>query len=945
MNLGLADALVASLGFPTLVAFTETWLDRGTESVGLTGYHLVSRLDRRKGAKLDRGGIILYARDGFELSIVHVANSDEDERSWHVIHSDCGPISLCVWYRRPEAGEVASIQRFQNEFQRFSADCVSTIVIGDMNVHNPEWLRWSTRPTPEGTALENVCCEMGLEQFVQKPTRGENLLDLVLSDLASGLRTKVTPGIHDDDHWGVLASVDVSIPSSEPVSRKVYNFKKANWQRLRGILRDKSWEDFFVNLSADDAAEGFTKFVLDAVNACIPSRWMKDKVYAHPWLNDACRDALRRKHAAVGTPAFPQRRDECTQVFRDTHRSYVDKVRGELKSMSPSSRGWWKLSSTLLTKAHGQENIPPLKCQDGSWATAASDKAAELSRVFKSKSELPSRQDNEYSALGSASSAQMPDFLRLRVRTVRKILKNLDEFSGTGPDLLPTRVLKRCFAELALPVTLLTRALLRAGRWPQCWRTHWVQSIYKRGSRAEAKNYRGVHLTPQLSKVVERAVGSILVPWLEQQNAYGPHQYAYSKGKGYKDVLTINVCSWILAMESGDLVALYCSDVSGAFDRVPRDKLGNKLRLHGLHPDMLKFLESWLQDRVSEVVVGGRGGGRETLCDSVFQGTVLGSPLWNVFYADAREAVGNLGFTETVFADDFNCFKKFQKGKLPQDLRGELELRGAQKELHRWGEANQVLFDPAKGTFHLLHRRLHSHGEFKILGVLFDTQLLMHAAARQVATEAGWRLQKLLKARRYFTTPELVHLYKAQVLSFIESSTPGLFHAAPSVLDRIDRVQRRLLRELGLDELAALHDYRLAPLPSRRDIAMLGVLHKVTLDLAPPQLADLFLVTGLVEEALTLQRLRYWRPLHTRQLHTHASFDCSEIMRRSLFGLVHCYNRLPQRVVDTKTVKSFQGALQQALKRHSSSAAEAWQNLFSTGWKKLTRVDFDKRFA
>ena len=64
-----------------------------------------------------------------------------------------------------------------------------------------------------------------------------------------------------------------------------------------------------------------------------------------------------------------------------------------------------------------------------------------------------------------------------------------------------------------------------------------------------------------------------------------------------------------------------------------------------------------------------------------------------------------------------------------------------------------------------MHRRLGSEGEFKILGVMFDTQLLMHGAARQVATEAGWRLQQLLKTRRYFTTPELVHLYKAQ--SFI----------------------------------------------------------------------------------------------------------------------------------------------------------------------------------
>ena len=58
-----------------------------------------------------------------------------------------------------------------------------------------------------------------------------------------------------------------------------------------------------------------------------------------------------------------------------------------------------------------------------------------------------------------------------------------------------------------------------------------------------------------------------------------------------------------------------------------------------------------------------------------------------------------------------------------------------------------------------------------------------------------------------------------------------MYHAAVSVPDRVDRVERRLLPELGLSELDALLRYRLAPLPFRKDIAMLAVLHKVVLGL------------------------------------------------------------------------------------------------------------------
>ena len=128
-------------------------------------------------------------------------------------------------------GETESIQRFEQELQKYSVDYVGCVVIGDMNVHNPAWLRWSTHNSREGTELENVCSANGLRQLVKDPTRGDALLDLVLTDFESGVRAKVTPGIHDDDHCGVLCAVGVSIPAVEPVQRRVYNFKQAKWKK------------------------------------------------------------------------------------------------------------------------------------------------------------------------------------------------------------------------------------------------------------------------------------------------------------------------------------------------------------------------------------------------------------------------------------------------------------------------------------------------------------------------------------------------------------------------------------------------------------------------------------------------------------------------------------------------------------------------------------------
>ena len=642
--------------------------------------------------------------------------------------------------------------------------------------------------------------------------------------------------------------------------------------------------------------------ILEAVAAAIPTRVILEKVFANPWLDDSCRIALDRKRAAFGTSRFELRRDECSQAFLAAYESYVARTRAKLKELPPSSRGWWRLSSTLLQRAGTKENIPPLKRGDDTWALTAEERAAELARVFRSKSCLPERTTNEYTELVSHTRARMLRLPRVSVGVTHALLSNIDETSGTGPDLLPARVLKACAAELALPVTLLVRKLLREHCWPECWRLHWVHPLHKKGPKADGSN---------------------------------------------KDVLAVNTCTWLLLMEEGFAVGLFCSDVKGAFDRVAMERLTAKLQQTGLHADIVGFLSSWLADRTSKVVVGGFTSCAEPLTDSVFQGTVLGPPLWNTFFADSTRPLTKKGFASTAFADDLNAWKAYRLDRasatpLEHPL---VELREVQSELHKWGASNQVLFDPGKESFHILHRTFHQGDDFKILGCIFDPQLRMLTAARHIATEASWRLKTLLRTRRFFTDPELMRLYKAQILSYLESSTAAVYHAAPSTLAWIDRVQVRFLREIGMTEFAALRDYRLAPLPSRRDMGMLGVLHKINLKSAVPQLQTLFPILGSVVEPASRQRLRNWRLLHSKQLATPVDFTSSDVLKRSLFGLVHCYNGLPQNVVDAESVKAFQRQLQSGLLKYAELGAEDWHLLYSTKWKQLPRAKRDALFG
>ena len=127
------------IGMPSFVGLTETWLTNVVGSISLPGYTLVSRRDRNDGRQ--GGGIVLFARDSFVAQIVHIEDSTEYERSWHILHTDFGALCVGLWYRPPAHGEVGSIHSLASEHGKYSSDCVGTLVMDDMNVHYKPWLK------------------------------------------------------------------------------------------------------------------------------------------------------------------------------------------------------------------------------------------------------------------------------------------------------------------------------------------------------------------------------------------------------------------------------------------------------------------------------------------------------------------------------------------------------------------------------------------------------------------------------------------------------------------------------------------------------------------------------------------------------------------------------------------------------------------------------------
>ena len=255
---------------------------------------------------------------------------------------------------------------------------------------------------------------------------------------------------------------------------------------------------------------------------------------------------------------------------------------------------------------------------------------------------------NHYTKLSRPTAKAQSSYANLQETHAEEVMEKLRWDSGTGPDLLPARILQICAGVLAKPVHLLFLCILRTGVWPELWLQHWVAPLHKKKSVFQPGNYRGVDLTAQLSKVLERMFKLLYQPYLLQINAFGPRQFAYTAGRGARDALALLVLTWIWELAAGSKVAVYCSDVSGAFDKVRLKRMVQKIINKGLRPKIAAVLVSWLRERQATVVVGGTTSKLMALRDMVFQGTVTGPTLWNLYFEDSREAINECFYTEVV---------------------------------------------------------------------------------------------------------------------------------------------------------------------------------------------------------------------------------------------------------------------------------------------------------
>ena len=137
--------------------------------------------------------------------------------------------------------------------------------------------------------------------------------------------------------------------------------------------------------------------------------------------------------------------------------------------------------------------------------------------------------------------------------------------------------------------------------------------------------------------------------------------------------------------------------------------------------------------------------------------------------------------------------------------------------------------------------------------------------------------------------------------------------------------------------------FNLAPLLIRRDISILGVLHKVGAGTSSMEIRKLFAHAPQASPPPYPFRIGFHltRLSHTRQIDTKCTRLSTERFKRSAYGLVAFYNALPQWLVDISSTNTFQRVVQKAVIRISSSSETNWHLWIRDGWKQRTCNQLD----
>ena len=178
--------------------------------------------------------------------------------------------------------------------------------------------------------------------------------------------------------------------------------------------------------------------------------------------------------------------------------------------------------------------------------------------------------------LSSTTSGRPP--IPITIDMVKKAISQMKAGKAPGPSGIVVMI--RATGDMgASMIRDLAAAIIRDGKVPSDWEQSFIVCLYKgKGDALVRGNYRGLKLTEQVMKILERIVDGLI----RQLVSIDDSQFGFVQGRGTTDAIFV-----VWQLQEKYLAAnkrLYMAfvDLEKAFDRVPRKVIWWALRKLGV---------------------------------------------------------------------------------------------------------------------------------------------------------------------------------------------------------------------------------------------------------------------------------------------------------------------------------------------------------------------------
>ena len=254
---------------------------------------------------------------------------------------------------------------------------------------------------------------------------------------------------------------------------------------------------------------------------------------------------------------------------------------------------------------------------------------------------------------------------------------------ATGPDGIPSRLLKETASVIAPSTCKLFNKSLSTGTVPQGWKEANIVPVFKKGESEYTEKYRPISLLPLMSKVLERCVLNSFKDQLPE--FIKACQNGFLRGKSCTSNLLEVLYHTGTLLDKGGQVDMVYMDMSKAFDKVCHHRLLSKLHKFGFGRNLLQWFQSYLTDRRQRVTVSGAISEPLPIFSGVPQGSILSQALFLLCVNDLPDAVEESNIA--MFADDTKSYKEVKSAAEVVFLQSDLN------RLDAWSKDSGLTFN------------------------------------------------------------------------------------------------------------------------------------------------------------------------------------------------------------------------------------------------------------